>query len=323
MSDANQKTGADVEEQSIISTTLKPVSAGRGALERRVSGALGGAIERASWRTCRQLGANIGLLFFTAGKRRRELAISNLQMALGMSRAEATRAARRSAQNWGMTTCEFLHIPGASPQEIRDYVSFEGYENLQNALDTGNGAVVLTAHLGNWELLAARIAMEAPTAGIVRPLSNQTAQEKMSGVRRGYGLELISKHAAARPSLKALKRGESLVILPDRHAGPEGVVLPLFGKATRFESAPARMAQMSGALVVPAWGVRRGPWLSNGRIDARILPGFSVANPSRAEREEAVLQGTREVMASLEDIVRQHPDQWSWMLRRWRDDDLR
>ncbi|RYG63067.1 hypothetical protein EON80_21935, partial [bacterium] len=63
MSDANQKTSADVEEQSIISTTLKPVSAGRGALERRVSGALGGAIERASWRTCRQLGANIGLLF--------------------------------------------------------------------------------------------------------------------------------------------------------------------------------------------------------------------------------------------------------------------
>lgn len=310
----------DVEQ--MVSPTLKSVSPRRGALEKRISGALGSTIERMSWESCRWVGSNLGLLFFSAGKRRRELAISNLQMALGMSRAQAMRAARRSAQNWGMTTCEFLHIPGATPQEIRDYVKFDGFENLESALSSGRGAVILTAHLGNWELLVARIAMEVPTAGVVRPLSNATAQEKMAGVRRGYGLEQISKHAAARPSLKALKRGDALMILPDRHAGPEGVLLPLFGRETRFESAPARMAQMAGALVVPAWGVRQGPWLSNGRIEARILPGFGVPNPPRGEREAAVLDGTRQVMASLEDIVRQHPDQWSWMLRRWRDDDL-
>jgi KDO2-lipid IV(A) lauroyltransferase len=311
----------DSTSQTRAPGSIRPVSAQRGALERRVSGALGGAIERASWATCRRLGSHLGLLFFAAGKKRRELAISNLQMALGMSRAQAMRAARRSAQNWGMTTCEFLHIPGASPQEIRDYVSFEGFEHLESALATGRGAVVLTAHLGNWELLVARIAMEVPTAGVVRPLSNGTAQEKMSGIRQGYGLEQISKHVGARPSLKALKRGDALMNLPDRHAGPEGLALPLFGKITRFESAPARLAQMNGALVVPAWGVRRGPWLADGRIEARILPGFAVRNPARAEREEAVLEGTRQVIGSLEDIVRQHPDQWSWMLRRWRDDD--
>jgi KDO2-lipid IV(A) lauroyltransferase len=320
MSDATPKD-AEAAVDALASLTRKPVSARRGALERRVSGALNGAIERTSWEGCRRIGSILGLTFFTVGKRRRELAISNLQMALGMSRAQAQRAARRSAQNWGMTTCEFLHIPAASPQEIRDYVSLDGLEHLQSTLEAGRGAVILTAHLGNWELLGARLAQETSVAGVVRPLSNETMQAKMSGVRRGYGLELISKHAAARPSLKCLRRNDALFILPDRHAGPEGVLLPLFGRVTRFESAPARMAQMSGALILPTWGVRRGPWLSNGRINARILPGYGVPNPSRAEREDAVLDGTRQVIASLEDIVRQHPDQWSWMLRRWRDDD--
>lgn len=297
------------------------VSAARGAIERRVAGALGKTLERTSWAGCRRLGSGVGLAFFAAGKKRRELAIANLQMALGMSRANALRTARRSAQNWGMTTCEFLHLPAASDQEIRDYVSLDGFEHLQTALEGGNGAIVLTIHLGNWELLTARIALETRVAGIVRPLSNATAQTKMSDVRRGYGLDIISKHAAARPSHKWLKSGGALVILPDRHAGPEGALLPLFGRETLFEGAPARMAQISGAPIVPAWGVRRAPWLADGRIEAQIWPGYRVENPPKSEREAAALEGTKRVIESLETIVRAHPDQWSWMLRRWRDSD--
>jgi KDO2-lipid IV(A) lauroyltransferase len=317
MSEATMEQGTD----GLVSNRLKPVSARRGAVEARISGAMGGAIERTSWEGCRRLGSLLGLSFFAVGKKRRELAICNLQMALGVNRTQATRAARRSAQNWGITTCEFLHIPAATPEDIRDYVALEGLEHLEAALAGGKGAIVLTAHIGNWELLAARLAQLGPTAGIVRPLSNATAQRKMSSVRCGYGLELISKHAAARPSMKWLKKGGALVILPDRHAGGDGVSLPLFDRVTRFESGPARIAQMSGAPIVPIWGVRQDPWLSNGRIAAKILPSYTVPNPAREEREEAVLEGTRSVMASLEDIVRRHPDQWSWMLRRWREDD--
>ena len=299
----------------------KAVSAARGAVERRVAGALGTTLERTSWAGCRRLGSAVGLTFFAAGKKRRELAISNLQMALGMNRANALRTARRSAQNWGMTTCEFLHLPAASDQEIRDYVSLDGFEHLQGALERGNGAIVLTIHLGNWELLTARLALETRVAGIVRPLSNATAQATMSGVRRGYGLDIISKHAAARPSHKWLKSGGALVILPDRHAGPEGALLPLFGRETLFEGAPARMAQISGATIVPAWGVRRAPWLADGRIEAQLWPGYTVENPAKSEREAAAIEGTKQVIESLEAIVRKHPDQWSWMLRRWRDSD--
>jgi KDO2-lipid IV(A) lauroyltransferase len=158
-------------------------------------------------------------------------------------------------------------------------------------------------------------------SAIVRPLSNATMQEHMSSVRRSSGMKIISKHGAGRPSLKALRRGEVLCILPDRHAGDDGALLPLFGRPTRFEMSPARFAVMSGAPIIPVWGVRRSPWLSDGRIEIRFGQTFHVRAKSREDRETATVEGTRQVIASLEEIVRAHPDQWSWMLRRWRQSD--
>ncbi len=311
----------DISGAKIVSGRLKETGAARGALEMRVASALGGALERASWAQCRQLGHLLGLTFFVVAKKRRELAIENIRHALGTNRGQSLHIARRSAQNWGMTTCEFLHSPGVNEAEMRDYVQLRGEEHLERALAAGKGAILVTAHLGNWELLVARVAQCYPTAGVVRPLSNAAMQNHMSGVRRAYKLGLISKNAAARPGLRFLKTNGALVILPDRHAGSDGTLLPLFGRLTRFENAPARLAVMSGAPILMMHGARRAPWLRDGRIEGHISPGFQVLAASRADREEATLEGTRRVMAGLESMVRAHPDQWSWMLRRWREDD--
>ncbi|PQV63678.1 KDO2-lipid IV(A) lauroyltransferase [Abditibacterium utsteinense] len=313
----------DISGAEIVSTRLKEVSATRGALEARVAGALGSSLERASWAQCRYLGQLLGLTFFAVAKKRRELAIDNIQKALATNRAQSIRIARRSAQNWGMTTCEFLHSPGVSESELRDYVSLQGEEHLEHALAAGQGAILITAHFGNWELLTARLAQQHRVAGVVRPLSNATMQNHMLGVRRSQNIGLVSKNAAARPGLKLLKANGTLVILPDRHAGPNGILLPLFGRLTRFEDAPARLAMMSGAPILMMKGVRRAPWPSDGRIEGHISPGFHVESVSREERNAAAIDGTRKVMAGLEEMVRAHPDQWSWMLRRWREADWR
>lgn len=308
-------------DAALISPYEKTLSAPQAALERRLLRAVGSSLERASWERCRRVGAYLGLVFFNAGRRKRKLAIANVQLALACAPAQAIRIVRRSAQNWGMTSCEFLHLPGATERELRDYASLDGLEHLQAALQGGKGAILMTAHLGNWEVLVARLALEYPITAIVRPLSNAALTEHMTSIRRGVGIEVTSKHAGARPTLKALGSGGIICLLPDRHAGPDGAYLPLFGHPTRFETAPARLAVMTEAPLVPILGVRREPWLTDGRIDGRIWPPFVVRATSRAERAAATLEGTRQVIASLEDMVRAAPDQWSWMLRRWRADD--
>lgn len=313
----------DINGAPIVSGRFKATSARRGALEAGVARALSASIERASWSQCRALGSFLGLAFFAAGSKKRSLAVDNVSQALGLSRAQSLRIARRSAQNWGMTTCEFLRSPVATKEDIDDYVSLRGIEHLETALAAGKGAIIVTAHIGNWELLAARIARHFRAAGIVRPLSNATAQNLMSSVRRAYDLGLISKNAAGRPSIKVLQNNGVLIILPDRHAGASGELLPLFGRATRFENAPARLALMSGAPILMACGARRAPWLSQGSIDAYIAPAFLVEAASKSERASATTEGTKRVIAGLENMVAQYPDQWSWMLRRWRENDMK
>jgi len=275
----------------------------------------------ASWDSCRRTGAWLGLLLFSAMKRRRMVAVHNLQLAFpGIAQRRALQIARRSAQNFGMTFCEFLHLNGASPQSIHDYVTVEGEEHLQAGLERGKGLILLTAHFGNWEALGARAAQMFPLTVVARPTSNPGVQSHLDRIRRGVNMELISSAQGARPALRALRQNKALAILPDQYAGPNGLVLPFFGHNTSVWPSVAHLAMMSGATVLPSFGVRQKPWMTNGRFIAKIFPGYQVSAGN--DKNQIVREGTLRMIAELENIIHQHPEQWMWLHRRWRAADL-
>lgn len=287
--------------------------------------AMGNAMQRMSWGGCRLTGAWMGLFFFKAVRRRREVAINNVRLAFPqISETAARQIARRSAQNAGMTMCEFFHMGAATSQEVREYVDAQGDENIHIALEQGRGALLLTAHLGNWELMGARAAEEFPLTVVARPNSNSGVQQYIDNVRLSVGIKVISKFDTGRASISVLRSNKTLAILPDQHAGPDGVLLPFFGHQTRFVSSLARIALLSKAPIVPAFGLRQKPWLANGRILARVLPALPAINNSNnsATRDELVRKGTEQVIAQLEEVITQYPDQWLWMPRRWRTADF-
>ena len=99
----------------------------RTAIEGRVIRRLGTALELAPWSVCRRVGSVFGLAFFYSSKRRRTIATSNLHLVYPhLTEAAVQRLARRSAQNFGMSFCEFLHLRTASPQEIASYCHWQG-----------------------------------------------------------------------------------------------------------------------------------------------------------------------------------------------------
>ena len=121
--------------------------------------------------------------------------------------------------------------------------------------------------------------------------------------------------------MQALKANRTLGILPDQHAGADGVLLPFFGRTTRVIPAVARLAMLSGAPVAPCFATRRTPWLRDGRILTKIEPVWHVEKPDRSERDAAVIAGTRRMISELEMAIRDSPDQWMWVHRRWRDNE--
>ena len=283
---------------------------------------LASTLERAPWSSCRRVGSWFGLAFFAAQRRRHSIAVGNIQLVFPeMSSRDAQQIARRSAQNFGMSFCEFLHLRTASAQEIRDYCEFDGLEHFQSALELGRGVILPTAHFGAWEVMGARIALEFPMTVVVRLTSNEALKNHIKTVRQAVGLEMILKNETGRESMRILRRNEILGLFPDQHAGRRGVLMPFFGHPTSVFTSPARLAITSRAPLVAAFGVRRSPWMSDGRVTIQVSPPLEL---SRGEsREQSVLSGTRRILEEVEGVVRAHPDQWLWMHRRWRKGDLK
>ena len=291
--------------------------------ESRLMSGFGTALERASWTQCRYLGMWLGLAFHGALRKRREIATTNVRLAFpDLSEAASTRIARRSACNFAMTFCEFLHLRAATPREVRDYCNIDHPERIVDALSQNRGALLLTAHLGNWEVMGARAAQDFSLSVVARPAGNGAVQRHIDAVRESANIGVISKYDTGRSALKTLRANGTLGVLPDQYAWPDGAMLPMFGHPTRVVTSLARLALLSGAPILPSFGVRRTPWLRDGRIVATVGPHFSIEKSVASTRDETVLDGTRRVVAELEKIIRAHPEQWLWMHRRWREEDL-
>jgi KDO2-lipid IV(A) lauroyltransferase len=288
-------------------------------LEARLMNSFSALCERSSWEQCRLLGSWLGLLFHGALPSRRRVSTRNLQLAFqNLSATQANYLARRASQNACMTFCEFMRMGSATEAEIRSYCDIEGYENFQSAMAHGKGVLLLTGHLGNWEVMGARATLESPLTVIARPRSNKAVHEKIEAIRARNHVQVISRFDTGRAPLKVLRAGLSLGVLPDQYE-KDGPLLPFFGQPTRVVDAVARLAILSGAPVVPAFGVRRDPWLRDGRIIAKVFPAFSVERTN--DREVAVREGTLRCISELEKIMTSYPDQWLWMHRRWRQED--
>ncbi len=291
----------------------------RNFIETAAMSGIGRACEALSFDACRYVGAWLGLGIYAALGKRRGIAINNVRLALGVSPARANQISRRAVMNFGMTLTEFMHLRVASRAEVRAYSWIEGLEHVESGFEAGRGVILLTGHLGNWEVMGARAAQEFPLTVVARPTGNAGVQRHIDAVRAAGGLGVISKYDNGRASLRVLKHNESLGILPDQHAGSEGELLPMFGQPTRVWGAIARLAMLSGARVVPAFGVRRTPFLADGRIVATVSEGWNVAKTG--DKSAAVLEGTRRTVGELEKIISAHPDQWLWLHRRWREAD--
>jgi len=203
----------------------------------------------------------------------------------------------------------FAHLPRLAPQNISTLIRYEGLENFSTAVARGRGVLVATAHLGNWELSAfAHAWMTAPMHIVVRPLDNPRLDVLVERYRALSGNHIIEKKDAARGILKALKAGEAVGILIDQNTTlDQGVFIDFFGKKACAGTAFAKLAHHSGAAVVPGFAL----WSHDEqRYILRFYPELSMSGD--------LSENTQRLHSQLESVIRQYPDQWLWIHRRWK-----
>jgi KDO2-lipid IV(A) lauroyltransferase len=275
-------------------------------------------VPRLPWAVVYALGDIAGAALYHAADGRRQVAVHNLTAALGSRFTPSQRQvlARRSCQHLLKTLLEFVRLPELTADELRTRVPLVGAEHLAAGLSSGRGVILVTPHLGNWEYLAARVALAGfPLSVIGRDSANPAVAREVTALRRSGGVEVLSKARSLRQALNALQNNRILGILPDQHAGVSGMLLEFFGRRTPVHPIPALLARRTGAPLVVGCAAR------NAKNELRAVLEPPLLAPRTADRKADVAACMREMVDAMERQIRRHPDQWLWMHKRFRDSD--
>ncbi len=245
-----------------------------------------------------------------------QVADVNLQRALPeLSSPDRKEIIRGVFRNLGRVVFALAKVPHWSPDQIRQQVDFVGLEHFREGIARGRGVLLLTAHLGNWELGAlAHGAVESPVHVMVRPLDNRLVNRTVERLRQAHGNRVIGKRKAAREVLRILRANGTVGILADQNAlDEEAVFVEFFGIKTAANKGFAQLALRSGAAVIPAvawWNP------SSGRHVVEYGPRIEVTAGN--DRSSDIQSNTQRFQSALESRIRRHPDQWLWLHRRWK-----
>lgn len=261
------------------------------------------------------LGEGTGRLAFSLDRRHRTITMENLARAFPerFAPAEIERLARAVFENLGRTAVDVARSERLLGTRNLDAFHVDGIDRLQEAHRRGKGVLVITAHLGPWELLPLASLWHGQGYFVARPLDNPWLDDLFTAMRERGGNRVIRKRDATQAILQALRRAKTVGILIDQHSSDrEGVVVPFFGRPASTAFAPALIAMRSRAAVLPVATLHDGP----GRY--RVLIGDEVPVRRSGNLRADLAENTARFTAAIEAFIRDHPDRWFWVHRRWK-----
>jgi Kdo2-lipid IVA lauroyltransferase/acyltransferase len=267
-------------------------------------------------RGARAVGAAIGAIAFRALGRLRRVGIRNLELAFPeMTPRDREATLRSEYRNLGFLLAEFCKMPGYTGEAASRFIRYEGLENYLAARDRGKGVLVLTGHLGAWELSSFyHSLMGMPMGMVIRRLDNPLVDAFVNRIRCLHGNRVIHKDDFARGLIASMRAAETVGILMDTNmTPPQGVFVPFFGVLACTASGMARIAARTEAAVVPGFLL----WEES---EQRYVLHFGEELPviRTGDAEQDALANTASFTAAIERYIRHYPEQWLWLHRRWK-----
>jgi len=262
-----------------------------------------------------RVGAFIGIAAYHGISSRRRVALENLEHAFPEKTVdEREMIARGAFRNYGIAMMEFLSFPKLDEQKLRTLVRVKNMSLMTEGHARGKGMVMLSGHFGNWELIAFAVASLAriPFTIIVQTQSNHSVDHAINRLRCLRGNRVVPMGMSVREILKTLRSGGIVAIAPDQSGPLEGVFIDFFGRIVATHQGPAAFSLRTGAPVQMGFIIRQ----PDGTYDVTLeeIPTADLSGDGDAN----ILELTQRHTALLERYIRQYPDHWLWMHRRWK-----
>ena len=264
----------------------------------------------------RLLASGLAIAVYWCFGRLRRVGVRNLEMAFPEFSSARRRAVLRGVyRHLGWQLVEFCRMPRYTAENSRGWIRTEGLDNYLAAEARGKGVLIVTGHLGAWELSSFyHSLMDHPMGMVIRRLDNRRLDEFVNGVRCMHGNRVLHKDDFGRGLLTSMRAGQTVGILMDTNmTPPQGVFVEFFGQPACTASGLAHVALKTGAAVLPGFLV----WEPDERQYVLHF-GPEVEFTRTGDKEADTLAATQKCTQVIELWIRRYPDQWLWIHRRWK-----
>jgi len=255
-----------------------------------------------------------GVVFSILGKYR-NIAIDNLTYAFGSTKTprEIRTIARNVFRNLCRNGIELLHFPRLNKENIKKFVLIKNRGILDKAFEKGRGVLVLTAHIGNWELVGLGLRLAGyEGAAIGRRIYFYKYDKFLNEMRRANDVNIVYRDDPPKKILKILRENKIMGLLADQDVDSvDGVFVDFFGRPAYTPVGPVLLARVSGAPLVPVFAVRE-----HGRH--ALYVGEPIELVDTGDKKMDAVENTRRWSKVLESFIRKYPEQWVWIHRRWK-----
>lgn len=258
------------------------------------------------------LGGILGRILWAASKKKVIEAESRCEKALQIEAPRARRIVKASYANLGRSVAEFVSM-GKQRRRLPELIKIHGEDHLKEAMDRGRGVLMISAHIGNWEIGAARIAAKGyPMNAIGTEQRDDRITSLIIEKRAESGVTTVGKGFDLKAAIRCLKKGEILAILIDQDVRDRGVVVPFLDLPASTPYGPAKIATRLKSAMLPVFMVRRG---TSAFHDLFILPSpWERGYPEADESMETAMTKCNDAIGSF---IKKYPEQWMWLYPRW------
>ena len=262
------------------------------------------------------MGKMLGHFLYSFDVHHRRIIRRNLHFSYpGWSRNQIQNLSQRIFQNNGIIIFEVLQMAFSTREEMLSRARIEGVEIITEALAKQKGIIVVSAHLGNWEMLLqySPCYFQIPLTGVAKKLRNSTLDRLVHKFRTRFGNRIIYKKGAMPEMTQTLRQGKILGLLMDISRRFDGVEVKFFDRKATATPAAAMLALRCKSPVIPVFSHRN----QMGKLVIKVERPVEIQRTGDLRSD--LQTNTQLITDRVEQAIRKNPEQWNWILKRWKE----